>query len=214
MKIEVSECILRGRQFVGIYAYVNLRCQRSRWQWWKWWFVQYVIRKIQNRPKFRVRNSDSVNDNWKYIAIDFNSNFPEWAPLQQLPKSNFEECSIVSQRIQCIRFVCVCLCVVVVVADGAAAITYNCQMSCCRGEYWVALCLPIEIFDRVRDDTKSKKKILAHTERARECEKCTISHAIGKVKSVHIHFCRHFICCKLCVLVFCFFFISSSYAQI
>lgn len=36
-------------------------------------------------------------------------------------------------------------------------------------------------FDRVRDDTKSKKKSLhIHTHSERECEKCIISHAIGK----------------------------------
>lgn len=208
MKNEVSECILRGRQFVGIYAYVNLRCQRSRWRWWKWWFVQYVIRKIQIRLDIRWPNCDPVNDNWEYIAIHSNSNFSKWKPLQQQPKSKFLKKSIVSLRVQCVRCVCV-----VAVADGAAAITYSCQMSCGGGEYWVALCLPMELFDRVRDDTKSKKKILAHTERARvwkvHYQSCNRKNKVCTFALfLVISFAANFVCA-----FFVFFLISSSYAN-
>lgn len=110
MKNEVSECILRGRQFVGIYAYVNLRCQRSRWRWWKWWFVQYVIRKIQIRLDFRWPRCDSVNDNWEYIAIHFNRViFPSENCCSSNQNPNFWK--IQSYRFEFSVFgVCLCCC--------------------------------------------------------------------------------------------------------
>lgn len=68
----------------------------------------------------------------------------------------------------------------------------------CQWKFWQS----------VRRHKIQEENIGTHSER--ECEKCIISHAIGKSQNLYIHFSRNFICCKLCACFLFSLFISNS----
>lgn len=90
-------------------------------------------------------------------------------------------------------------------------------MSCCCcgcGEYRQRVAANGN-FDRMRDDTKSKKKNIG-TRSKWECEKCIISHAIGKIveKSVRKFILVFYLLPIVCILFFIFIFFISIRVQI